>query len=382
MKDPPPPIAVAIRPDSLQGSPGTIFKASPAIKKSPDSLKCQCLITPKSKYPAQVEPNLSAPFLCMRLMSSQNQDEVESLQKELLKAGIASETRCHPMAETLGVNGVELWVQNERDFFDASKLYARMQERGAGKPKVAAGHSKGEAAERYMGAAKGEPGLYRPTNWDVNSLDARQPSEPRREELKHASSLLEKGLEQMFLRESELAGQCASLRSKMEELTGALAQAQGELARERDSRLVTESNQTEQISGLVKTLERERQDWQQQLKRRDESLKTAQEKLESMTRLLQAQQAAAVGLREEIMSLELRRDESEAAFSNIQAEALAEREARIAAEAQAQKAILDQQNLERQLAGQKELVQQIHAQLAGLGSLFLRIETNGQPGGN
>ena len=323
----------------------------------------------------QVELDAAVPFLCMRLMSSQNQDEVELVKNELLKAGIASETRCHPMAEALGVSGVELWVQDERDFFDASKLYARMQERAAGRSRGAATKAKGEVTEGCMGVAKPDGPPYSSSNWDVNGLEAKLANEPRREELKQASSLLEKGIEEMFLRQSELAGECATLRSQVGELSKALAQAQADLALEGESRTVAERNQAEQISGLVGILERERQQWQQQLKSREDSLKNAQEKLDSMSRLLQNQQAAAVDLKEQIVSLELQRDENEISLAKARAEALAEREARIAADERAEKASLAQEYLEQELLNYAHLEQQIQAQVANLSSLCRKGDT-------
>ena len=76
---------------------------------------------------AKAEQDKSAPYLCMRLMCSQSRAEIEAVKDELTKAGIATETRNNPMAEALGVNGLELWVQDERDFFNAANLFARMQ---------------------------------------------------------------------------------------------------------------------------------------------------------------------------------------------------------------------------------------------------------------
>jgi len=59
-----------------------------------------------------------------RLMCSRDPAEVEALQNEFFKAGIAVATRSNPVAESLGIGAVELWVTDERDFFTASKLYA------------------------------------------------------------------------------------------------------------------------------------------------------------------------------------------------------------------------------------------------------------------
>src|SRR5215831_8439253 len=79
----------------------------------------------------QLHPNASAAYLSMRLMCSQHQSEVEMIKVELLKAGIPSETRPNPVAESLGLRGLELWVQNEQDLYRASKVYARFKDRTA-----------------------------------------------------------------------------------------------------------------------------------------------------------------------------------------------------------------------------------------------------------
>jgi hypothetical protein len=303
-------------------------------------------------------------------MSSQNQDEIEMVKNELLKAGISAETRCHSGAEGTGVRAVELWVQNERDFFDASKLYERLQKRAPGRPARPATNSKVQAVERPVPVDRPNSIPSNSTENNLKDVASRHRAEPRHEELKQARSLLERGLEEMFLREAELMAQCASLRNKVEELSQALAQGQADLARELESRAIAEMNQTEQVSGLVNTLERERQEWQQQIRRRDDSLKSAQEKLESMSRLLQTQQAGALALKEEIAALEIQREEHDRSLSKARSEALAEREARIAAEEQAQEASLAQESLQKQLINHRDLQQQVQAHLATLGSLF------------
>src|ERR1041385_3900585 len=82
----------------------------------------------------QLQPNGTSPSSCLRLIASENETEIEEVRMELLKAGIASEKRRQLLAEAFGVGAVELWVQNERDFFNASVLYARMQQPAANRP--------------------------------------------------------------------------------------------------------------------------------------------------------------------------------------------------------------------------------------------------------
>ena len=191
------------------------------------------------------------------------------------------------------------------------------------------------------------------------------------ESLNQARLLLERGIEQILRRESDLADECASLRSKVEESNQALAESQAVLAREIESRAAAEKNQTGQIA---RALEAERQDWQQQIKTRDELLKKTQVRLEAVTVLLQNQQAAAAALKEEIVALELEREEHEKSLCQARTEALAEREARIAAEAIAALADQTQKSLKTELLHRKELEQQMQAYVASLSSLCGKME--------
>jgi hypothetical protein len=295
----------------------------------------------------------------MRLMSSQNLEEVEAVKAKLLKAGIATETRSNPVAEGLGVNGVELWVQDERDFFNAARLLERMQN-----------HVAGETPERSVGMNKPAAQQSGAAHRGQNGVDSKHGNEPGHEELKQASSLLEKGIKEMFARESELAEECASLRSKVQVLSQALAEGQAAFRREIEGRTAAEKNLVEQISSLVSARERERRESQEQLKSRDDSLKNVQKDFGSMLRSLQAQQAASAALKEEIVSFEMQRDEREISLCHARAEALAEREARMAAEEQAGKANLALELLKKQLVECKERQQQVQTYVAGLSSLL------------
>src|SRR5262249_39022844 len=161
------------------------------------------------------------------------------------------------------------------------------------------------------------------------------------------ASLLEKGIAEMFRLENELTAEGVSLRNKVEELSQALAEGQATLAREVEGRVASEKNQAAQISALSSTLERERQKWQQQLKVSDDSLKASQEKIEAMSRMLQTKDALAATLKEQIVALGLRLEEHKTLVLNARTEALAEREARMAAEERAQKSDQAQATLEK-----------------------------------
>lgn len=303
-------------------------------------------------------------------MCSQNQLEVEAVKNELLKAGIPVEMRSHPVAEALGVSGLELWVQNERDFFTASKLYARLQDRAEDglQPPAISPNSKTPRRSENGPQTKARPSAHSPQNGP--QADLRSAVKPGRLELKQASSLLQKGIEEVLLREGELAGECASLRGKVQELTQALAQAQAEVACEVENREAAERRQADQISELLDTRERERKEWEHRLKSCEDSLKKAQDQAHALSHLLQSQQAVSVALKRELTSLELQRDQQEQLLSNARQETAAEREARLAAE---QRAGAAEESLQVQWAERLDLENQLQGQLAALGSLVGRL---------
>jgi hypothetical protein len=303
-------------------------------------------------------------------MASGNENEVEEVRTELLNAGIASEKRRHPIAEAFGVNGAELWVRNERDFFNASQLYARMRRLVAKRPEAAATGQKPETSGGSVGAPeiKSEPPSTPAKG--VSKVDSRPVVQPRCAELKQVSSLLQKGIEEMLVRERELANECASLHNEVEELTRTLAQAQADAAREIQNREAAERNQAEQLTGLLATLEREREEWQQKLKSSEDSCKHAKEQAGSLSRVLQTQQTAATALQKQLAALELQRDQQEQSLCEAREVLVAERDARVAAE---ERAGLIEKSLETEWLERQELERQIQAHAVSLGSLLTTV---------
>lgn len=287
------------------------------------------------------------------------------VKEELFKAGIPSETRRHPIAEALGVGGVELWVQNEQDFSNASRLYNHFQGKAANGAETPPSPKAGTC-----GASGSEPEPSSNPPKDSSKVESIPVAQPRCVELKEASSLLQKGIEQILVRESELTGECASLHGKLEELTQALAQAQADVVREIKNREAVEHNQATRLNGLLDTLARERREWQEKLKSSDDAFKNAKEQAGSLSRLLQTQQAAATTLKQEVAALELQREQQERCLSDVRKETDAEREARVAAE---ERAGLAEESLQTQWAERQELERQIQAHTASLGSLLARV---------
>jgi len=217
-------------------------------------------------------------------------------------------------------------------------------------------------------AGQAEPSGIQPK--DVSKVDSKPVAEPRCAELKQASSLLQKGIEQMLVHESELASECVSLQRKVEELTRSLAQAHANAAREIKDREAAQRNQAEQFTGLLTTLEREREEWQQKLKSSDDSCRHAKEQSNALSRLLHTQREVVTALKKELTAIELQRDEQEQALSEARKEMVAEREARVAAE---ERAGLVEESLQAQWVERQELERQIQAHAASLGSLMARV---------
>jgi len=302
-------------------------------------------------------------------MCAGNEREIGLIREKLLEAGIASETRRHPIAESLGVNGIELWVQNERDFFNASKVYTGLQRSSGNSLGTPTSTPKTQIPNHSVCAPRPEAESSVTPPKDVCKVGSKPVVQPRRLEFKQASSLLQKSIEEILQCESELEGECASLRVKVDQLTRALAQAQVDVAQEIKNREAVERNQSEQLTGVLDTIARERREWQAKLKSSDDSLKNAKEQIGSMSLLLETEQAAATALQQEVVALQLQRDEQERSLSEARKEAVAEREARLAAD---ERAGFAEESLQRQWAERQELERQIQA---SLGSLLARIHS-------
>jgi hypothetical protein len=299
----------------------------------------------------------------MRLLCGGNEKEIGLVRKKLLDAGIASETRRHPIAESLGVSGIELWVHNERDFFNASRLYTGIQQTSGNSLGTATTSPKAEISRHSVSGPKpqAEPSSTLPM--DVGKADTKTVAQPRRLEFKEASSLLQKSIEEILQCESELEGECASLRAKVEQLTHALSQAQADIGQEIKNREATERKQSEQLTGVLDTIARERREWQEKLKSSDDSLKNAKEQVGSLSRLLETEQEAAEALQQKIVALQLQRDEQERSLCDARKEAAVERDARLAAD---ERAGFAEESLQRQWAERQELERQIQVSLGPL----------------
>jgi chromosome segregation ATPase len=306
-------------------------------------------------------------------MCSGNENEVEAVKSQLLKAGIPAEARRHPIAEAFGVSGAELWVENEQDFHDASKVYAHLKPHAAKSQEAPETSREADTSQHSVSGPKeqAQPSTTRPQ--DISKAESR-PVVQSSVDLKQASSLLQKGIEQMFLHESELVGECASLQGEIEKLTQALAQAQNDVATEIKTREEVERNQAQQLTGLLDSFARERWEWQEKLKSNDDAFKNAKEQVTSLSRMLQAQQEAVTAFKQELATLELQREQHQRCLSDARKEADTQRQARIAAE---ERAGVAEQALDTQWYERQELERQIQDHAAGLSSLLARMTSKG-----
>ena len=357
--------------------------------------------TPANRVPTppKVEEDPSASFLCMRLMCSQNKAEVEAVKKELLKAGIESETRKHSLAESFGVNAVELWVQDERNFFDAANVIARMQVFPRSAPEASLDKPQSESLSRPVAAGEDRCDQVKPQG--PGPADSTQVAKIKPEALAQTSSLLQKEVEELLQCESELSTECVSLRSKLDELEQALAHSQTALRRETENQATLETKRAQQISALQsafegeraqraaaeKLLERERlehkrvaqqlvqdrQQSQQQLKSADAALQDVLNKLETKAQLLRSHETTFLKLKKEMASLEQERDEGQEFLANANAELALAREARTAAEHRAESAEEAQKCLEHQLLEQAQMQQMLQAHWNSLNSLYSKV---------
>jgi DNA repair exonuclease SbcCD ATPase subunit len=321
----------------------------------------------------QVQAKSIESHSCMRLMCSGNENEVEAVKSQLLKAGIPAEARRHPIAEAFGVSGAELWVENEHDFHDASKVYAHLKPHGAKSQEAPEISREADTSGHSVSGPKEQPQPSSARPQDIIEAGSRPIVQPS-VDLKHASSLLQKGIEEMFLHESELVGECASLRGKIEKLTQALAQAQNDIATEIKTREEAERNQAQQVTGLLDSIARERWEWQEKLKSNDDAFKNAKEQVTSLSRMLQAQQAAGTALKQELAAFELQREQQQRCLADARKEADTQRQARVAAE---ERAGVAEQALDTQWLKRQELERQIQDHAVGLSSLLARMTSKG-----
>jgi DNA repair exonuclease SbcCD ATPase subunit len=307
-------------------------------------------------------------------MCSERREEVVAVKSELFKAGIRSEIRENPLTAALQIKRLELWVQNERDFLVARKVYSRYQARARNTQDVIIAE---DSAETPL-LIEGMPAVATAAASErVVEPDDKSKRPGPDGELEEASMLLEREIEEVLKRQDVLAETCGALRSQVENLSRSLSDTQvvaekkaTDLATVRES-LERQMNERARSEDQLKAEVRELQG---RLKSSEQAVADRQKKLEAALQQLQTQQATVAQLRKEIAAREQEWDANSRMVSKTQADLTAERAARITAEEKAAKAAQAQERLEKQLAEQKEMEGRLRASVGNLNTLRGRLQ--------
>jgi hypothetical protein len=246
-----------------------------------------------------------------RLMCSRDRQEVETLKSKLFQAGIPSEIRSNPLACKLGFTQLDVFI-DERDLFGAAKI---RQNLGTVVCTDDALDSL-EGSRRINGSVKTAASEL-VTDVGVLSSPATEPPRPEspgpepgtggakpESEFAQATALLEKEVEELLVRESNLTDRCSSLVENVKALDESLAQARADLAREVSNRSSAEAKLTE-LGAARALLEKEMQALDVRFKASE--LKSAN--LEDVRKSLECQLAQQAQQRQQLLSE--RRDEYE-----------------------------------------------------------------------
>lgn len=309
-----------------------------------------------------------------RLMCSTQQEEIGAVKRELFRAGIRSEIRENPLAAALNITRLELWVENDKDYFAAQKFYAGMQARAGN------GHEPADGEESTGASINPEVALSS-SRWAVSrgaaGRDGNGKSQLPGGELEQVSLLLEKEIEEILEREDALSEDCSTLRGEVENLSRSLSESQAaaekkavefaalKISLERE--VAEHARSEDQLKGEVREL-------QSLLKSAEGTLVERQRRLETTLEQLQTQQAKVVELRKEIVSREQEWDEHKRLVSKTHAELAVERQSRIVAEEKAAKSAQAQEHMEKQLTEQKDMQGQLQASIGSLNLLRDRLQ--------
>jgi len=309
-----------------------------------------------------------------RLMCSTQHAEVGAVKRELFKAGIRSEIRSNPVSGALNVNRLELWVENDNEFFEAQRHYANMQaQAGNGDdpdatevPTEIPTNSENFEPASTWALSQGAPDL-------VEENQGHRPGG----ELDPASLLLEKEIEEVPEPTYVLSEPVAALRNEVESLGQSLFNsltAAEKAATEFTALQISLGSELAERTRSQDLLRGEVSELQSQLKAIEASLLAKQKQLETTQQQLQTQHGMVVELRREIVSHEQEWDENRRMVAKVQAELAVERQSRIAAEEKFAKSALDLERLGTQLAEQKDLQEQSPISIGSLNSLRGRLQ--------
>jgi predicted nucleic acid-binding Zn-ribbon protein len=296
----------------------------------------------------------------IRLTSSNDRQEVETLKRKLFKAGIRSEIRGNPLANVLGITRHEVFV-DERDMLRASKVRHDLQtvvsvDDADGSPGGGGGINgivEGEEAELVTDAEVLPPlSTESPREERPGRAPETGGTEPKGE-FAQATALLEKEVEELLVRESSLVNRCSSLEEKLKGLDESLAQARADLAREASNR----SSVEKKLAGVCETrasLEKERQALEVRFKASEQELAASQAQLESQTGELTVQQVRIANLEKEVASRDTQLERIAESLAQARAGMDELKNLRLAAEQKSAALAAARKSLEAQLAQQTQ----------------------------
>ncbi len=303
-----------------------------------------------------------------RVMISRDRGQVESVKRELSRAGIQTEIRSNPLAAALRVSRVELWVQNERDFTMASKICAELEARFVERPGAT-----GPDIDAEVQVIIEEPPPRQPTR-AVDSGQRPRATEPERvvpkinsapsDAIEQAALLLEKEIEVLLARETDLEQKCESQQTRVNSLTESAAQLRAQVGREVAAREAVEKKAA-QMAEAQAALQRELRETQSQLQARDQTLATTRTELQARQQEVRSHQAKVAEVTNDL--------------AKAQNQIVAERQSRTAAEDRAAKLDALNRTIEQNMEEQARLQQQLQTYAGNLTSLRNKLHARNNP---
>lgn len=222
----------------------------------------------------------------IKLMCSKDRQGLKDLESELCKAGIQFEVRGNPLTAAFGITRFEVHV-GEEDWQAAADIWQGF---------LAAGGA--EDLPVNLRGTRGFNGFVEPAPSDLvveakviaapatpppeETLDRRPETgcaEPK-SDLTQATTLLQKEVEALLARDSELVNRCSALEEKIKDLDEALSQSRADHDREASQRSAAEKKLTE-VSEARAALQKEVQALELRLQASEQALAATQGRIES-----------------------------------------------------------------------------------------------------
>jgi predicted nucleic acid-binding Zn-ribbon protein len=294
----------------------------------------------------------------IRLTSSNDPQEVETLKRKLFRAGIRSEIRGNPITNALGITRLEVFI-DERDLLRASKVSRDLEtvvsvDDPPASPRGGKGINgivKAEASELVTDAEV----LPSPSTEPPRAARPGRGPEPGEAEPKvefaQATAVLEREVEELLVRENSLVNRCSSLEEKLKGLDESLAQARADLAREASNRSSAEAK----LAGACEaraSLEKEMQALEVRFKASEQALAASQAQLESQTGELTVQKVRIANLEKEVSSRDTQLEKIAESLAQARAGMDELKNLRLAAEQKSAALAAARKSLEAQLVQQ------------------------------